>query len=37
VVREHVVVGSKPTLVICVGCVVLCVEIFKEAGVWQGD
>lgn len=35
--REHVVSGPTPSLVICIDCVALCVEIFREAGAWPNE
>ncbi len=35
--REHLVGGGEPSLAICLDCVLLLVEIFKEHGCWPDE
>lgn len=35
--REHLVGGGEPSLAICLDCVLLLVEIFKEQGCWPDE
>lgn len=35
--REHLVGGGDPSLAVCLDCVLLLVEIFKEEGCWPEE